>query len=381
MSEKLKRIISIDISNGESIFLFGARQTGKTTFLMEQFKDAIYFDLLETDLFHRLQKRPSLLRETLKDKEAGTIVIIDEIQQLPILLNEVHWLISRQNIQFILCGSSARKLKRNGTNTLGGRAIPYYLYPLTSNEIPNFDLTQAIHYGLLPSHYLSTNPTKKLSAYIDIYLKEEIKAEALVRNLAGFSRFLTVAAITNGEIVNYNNIATDCGVSANTIKEYFSILEETLIGYLIPSYTSKLKRNVVQAPKFYFFDVGIVNHLLNRQSLLQGTPEYGHAFEHLVIQELFAFLSYTNNRERISYWRTYSGSEVDIILGDARVAIEIKSCEDVQNKHLKGLKAFQKEYPNTRLIIVSLDRFTRDINGIEAIYIHDFFKMLWNNKI
>lgn len=377
----LQRNFKIDLSDNESIFLFGARQTGKTTFLMEQFKDAIYFDLLETDLLNRLQKRPFLLREMLQGKSEGTTVIIDEIQLLPILLNEVHWLISRNNLQFILCGSSARKLKRNGTNTLGGRAIPYTLFPLTSNEIPDFDIIKAANYGLLPPHYLSPKPEKRLSAYIDIYLKEEIKAEALVRNLTGFTRFLEIAAITSGEIVNYNNIANDCGVSANTAKEYFSILNETLIGYFIPAFTSKMKRKVIQAPKFYYFDVGIVNHLLNRRDIYPGSAEFGHALEHLVIQEIIAYLSYSGSQEKLSYWRTYSGSEVDAIIGDARVAIEIKSSEEIQNRHLKGLRAFKNEFPDTRLIIISLDRLSRNIDGIEALYIHDFFKQLWNNKI
>lgn len=377
----LQRNLKIDLSENESIFLFGARQTGKTTFLMENFKDAIYFDLLETDLLNRLQKRPFLLREMLQDKPEGSTVIIDEIQLLPILLNEVHWLISRNKLQFILCGSSARKLKRNGTNTLGGRAIPYTLFPLTSNEIPDFDIIKAANFGLLPPHYLSPKPEKKLSAYIDIYLKEEIKAEALVRNLTGFTRFLEVAAITSGEIINYNNIANDCGVSANTAKEYFSILNETLIGYFIPAFTSKMKRKVIQAPKFYYFDVGIVNHLLNRRDIYPGSVEFGHALEHLVIQELIAYLSYSGAQEKLSYWRTYSGPEVDVIIGDARVAIEIKSSEEIQNRHLKGLRAFKNEFPDARLIIISLDRLSRNIDGIEVLYIYDFLKKLWNNKI
>ena len=217
-----------------------------------------------------------------------------------------------------------------------------------------------------------------ISAYLDVYLNEEIKAEALVRNQASFNRFLSIAAMTDGEMVNYNNIASDCGVSANTVKEYFSILVDTLVGYYIPSFSRTQKRRVVQAPKFYLFDVGLVNHLLHRSHLERGTKEYGHAFEHLIIQELIAYIGYTRNENPLSYWRTYTGIEVDAIIGNAKIAIEIKSTEDVQNKHLKGLRAFWEEYPDCRRLIVSLDRLTRKTDdNIEIIYVKDFLKSLW----
>ena len=212
-------------------------------------------------------------------------------------------------------------------------------------------------------------------------LKEEIQQEALVRELDGFGRFLEVAAITDGEILNYENIASDCGVSAKTIKEYFRILYDTLIGYEIPAYTKVMKRKVVQSPRFYFFDVGIANYLTGRMSLRPGTDEFGHAFEHLIIQELVAYLSYTDSTQRLSYWRTYGGQEVDAILGDAKVAIEIKSSEEIKPKHKKGLYTFGEEHPDARLIIVSLDKMTRLSNGIECIYVYDFLRMLWNGEI
>ena len=233
MQEKnymLKRVYKIENEPESSLFLFGARQIGKTTLLRERFPSAIFIDLLETDILQRFSKRPNLLREMLQKEAPGTLVIIDEIQQLPILLNEVHWLISNKQIRFILSGSSARKLKRNGTNTLGGRALPCTLYPLVSQEINDFDIVRACNNGMLPIFYLSNNPKRLMQAYIDIYLKEEIKAEALVRNLASFNKFLEIAAQTSGEIVNYTNIASDCGISSNTVKEYFSILQDTLIG-------------------------------------------------------------------------------------------------------------------------------------------------------
>ena len=274
----------------------------------------------------------------LQDKEEGTLVIIDEIPEVPELLNEAHRLIVKQGLVFILCGSSARKLKRKGKNTLGGRAFPVYFYPFVSAEIPEFDIDRAVNYGMIPPHYLAKNPSRLLAAYIEVYLKEEVKEEALVRNLKAFQRFLEVAALTDGEMVNNNNIATDCGVSATTVSAYFDILEDTLIGYRIPAFQKVMKRRLVQAPRFYYFDVGVANHLLHRKDLVRGTPEYGHAFEHLVIQELYAWLHYTHSEEELSYWRTYTGLEIDAVIGDARAAIEIKSVEEVMPKHLKGLK-------------------------------------------
>lgn len=376
----LQRICQLSNEIEGSIFLFGARQTGKSTILRQQLPNSIFIDLLDTSIKSRFRRRPVLLYEMLCDKPEGTLVIIDEIPEVPELLNEVHRLISEKELVFILCGSSARKLKRKGYNTLGGRAFPVYLYPFVSAEIPDFDLDQALLSGMVPPHYLAKNPTRRLSAYIDVYLKEEIKEEALVRNLDAFHRFLEVAALTDGEMVNYNNIAQDCGVSATTVAAYFEILEDTLIGYRIPAYTKTMKRRLVQAPRFYYFDVGVVNYLLHRKSLERGTTEYGHAFEHLVIQEIVAYLNYSHSDEKLSYWRTYSGIEVDAVIGDARIAIEIKSVDEVQTRHLKGLKAFAEDYPASRRVIVSLDPFNRRMGDIECIYVLDFFRMMWNNE-
>lgn len=364
-----------------SVFLFGARQTGKSTFLEQQFKDARYIDLLDSELRLRFLSQPSILYDMLQDSEPGTIVIIDEIQEAPMLLNEVHRLIQRKQLKFVLCGSSARKLKRKGYNTLGGRAVPCYFFPFTSNELDNVDLDRALLYGMLPPHYLSQNPRRLMAGYIDIYLNEEIKEEALSRHVDVFQRFLTVAALTSGEIVNYSNIATDCGVSSKTIKEYFSILEDTLIGYTIPAYTKTIKRRVKQAPKFYYFDVGIYNFLMNRTSLSPGTPEYGHAFEHFVVQEIKAYLSYTHSNKSMSYWHTYSGKELDVVIGDAEWGIEIKSAEEIQPRHLSNFKEYQDEYPTSRCVLVSRDKLTRRNGNIEIVYIHDFLKQMWEGKL
>ena len=317
----------------------------------------------------------------MKDKEEGSLVVIDEIPEAPELLNEVHRLIVEAGLVFILCGSSARKLKRKGHNTLGGRAFPVYLYPFVSAEIPDFDIDRAVAYGTIPPHYLAKNPSRLLAGYIDVYLKEEIKEEALVRNLNAFHRFLEVAALTDGEIVNYNNIAQDCGVHATTVNAYFDILEDSLMGYRIPAFRKVMKRRLMQAPKFYYFDIGVANHLLHRKEMSRGSVDYGHAFEHLVIQEIYAWLHYTHSEETLSYWRTYTGIEVDAVIGDARVAIEIKSTEEIQPRHTKGLKAFGEEHSDSRRMVVSLDKFNRRIGDIECVYVLDFFKMLWSGEI
>lgn len=374
----LPRILNISNETDSSIFLFGARQTGKSTILRQQFPNAIYIDLLDSNIKERYRRNPTLLYEMLNGKPEGTLVIIDEIPEVPALLDEVHRPIVESGLVFILCGSSARKLKRKGHNTLGGRAFPVYLYPFVSAEIPEFDIDRAVTFGMLPPHYLAKNPSRLLAGYINVYLKEEIKEEALVRNLDAFQRFLEVAALTDGEIVNNANIAQDCGVRATTVNAYFDILEDTLMGYRIPAFRKVMKRRLMQAPKFYYFDIGVANHLLHRKELVRGSADYGHAFEHLVIQEIHAWLQYTHSEEELSYWHTYTGIEVDAVIGDARVAIEIKSAEEIQRRHLKGLKAFADEYPESRRILVSLDKLSRTIDGIECLYVLDFFKTLWN---
>ena len=380
----IDRLLKINDIQEDSVFLFGARQTGKTTLLLSLFPNAKFYDLLENDTYERLRRNPSLLRQELAHAKEGEIVVIDEIQLIPELLNEVHWLITRQSLHFVLSGSSARKLKRKGVNTLGGRALKNVLYPLVSAEIPDFDLIKAVNRGMLPTLYLATSDRlvmKRMQAYVSVYLKEEIAAEALVRKLYSFNRFLEVAALTNGEMVNYNNIAQDCGIDAKTVKEYFAILEETLIGYMIPAFTRTVKRRLNQAPKFYYFDVSLPNYLLHRSQMHPGGDDFGHAFEHLMVQEIIAYLGYHEKEGELSFWHTYTGYEVDAVLGDAKVAIEFKSSREVQSKHLKGLKAFKEEHPDARLIIVSLDAQPRFFNGVEVLPAAHFLQELWDNSI
>ena len=376
-----KRIFDVESKLDEGMFLFGARQTGKSTLLKERFKGAIYYDLLNPRVRKALKLNPNSIWEALQDKPAGTLVIVDEIQKVPELLDVVHSLMVDRGLFFILSGSSARKLKRSGANTLGGRAIPETLYPLVWPEVTDFQIDRAVQNGMIPRHYMVEDATKRLSGYVKVYLDEEIREEGEVRELDAFERFMEVAAISDGEMLNYSNIASDCGVSAKTVKSYFQILYDTLIGYEIPAFRKEIKRKIIQASRFYYFDVGLANYLMGRTSLKRGTDDYGHAFEHLVMQEIIAYKGYNDKRDTISYWHTYDQKEVDAVIGDAKVAIEIKSSEHVETKHKKGLKAFKEEHPDCRLILVSLDPITRKSGDEELIYVLDFLKMLWNGDI
>lgn len=376
-----KRLFDIEKQLDEAMFLFGARQVGKSTLLQERFEDAVYYDLLLPNIRKSFKRNPELFKEALSSKPAGTLVIVDEIQKVPELLDLVHWLMVNKGLRFILSGSSARKLKKSGANTLGGRAQPRTLFPLVWPEVSDFQIDKAVQNGMIPRHYLTDDATDRLEAYVDVYIKEEILDEASVQDIDAFERFMEVAAISDGEMLNYSNIATDCGVSAKTVKSYYQILYDTMLGYEIPAYRKVVKRQIVQAPKFYYFDVGLSNYLMGRHNLKRGSDDYGHAFEHFVMQEIIAYKGYCRRKNELSYWHTYNGKEVDAVIGDAEVAIEIKSCEQVKTKHKAGLKAFKEEHPECRLILVSLDPITRVSGDKELIYVTDFLRMLWNGEI
>lgn len=375
------RIFDVENRLDEAMFLFGARQTGKSTLLKERFPKAIYIDLLKSDVRNRFKQHPEEFRESLLRYPPETLVIVDEIQKVPDLLDEVHWLMVEKGLWFILSGSSARKIKKSGANNLGGRAIPETLFPLVSAEIPDFDIERAVQNGMIPRHYMVANARNRIRAYIDLYVKEEIIEEALVQNVDEFIRFMEVTAIMDGEILNYENVASDCGVSANTVKAYYKILVDTLLGFEVPAYRKVIKRKLYKSPRFYYFDIGIANHLTKRYQLAPKTPEYGHAFEHLIIQEIVAYLAYTNSDEELSYWHTYENIEVDAIIGDARVAIEIKSTDHVDHGDKKGIMEFAKEHPNAKQILVSRDRISRRSGNVDLYYVTDFFKALWAGEI
>ena len=379
MLTRIQKLLEI---REDSMFLWGPRQTGKSTLLKQLFPDVPYYDLLKSEVYTLYKMKPSRLRDECMMMDEGEVVIIDEVQKIPELLDEVHWLMVNRGIHFILCGSSARKLKRSGANLLGGRAIRKTLHPLVSAEIPDFDIDKAVNVGMLPRHYLASSPAKRIQAYVGDYLQQEVIAEALVRNLDSFTRFMEVAAISDGEMVNYTKIASECGVSSKTVKEYFVILQETLLGYMLPAYTKTVKRRVQVAPKFYYFDVGITNYLLHRDPLRRGTAEYGHAFEHLIVQEVMAYMDYSESMKGLSFWHTQNNVyEVDLVVGNAEVAIEIKSSDNVTTSHLKGLKAFGEEHPDCKLIVVSLEERPRMMNSVEIWPAQAFLKRLWDGKV
>jgi predicted AAA+ superfamily ATPase len=309
-------------------------------------------------------------------------VIIDEIQKLPLLLDEIHWLIENKGLRFILCGSSARKLKKGHANLLGGRAVRHELFPFIYKEIPNFSLDIALNRGLIPKIYLSANHARLLQSYTGDYLKEEIAAEALTRNIPAFSRFLEIAALSNGEIINYNNIAAECGVSAPTIKEYYQILCDTLLGRFVPSFRKRAKRRIIQASKFYFFDVGIISHLTRRHTIIQGSELFGKAFEQYIYMEISAHSSYSEKFYPVYYLRTTSGFEVDFILGDMETAIEVKSSAMIRDHHLKNIRALKEESKARRFIIVSMDKEPRKTpDDIEIMPWEYFLNTLWDGAV
>jgi len=382
-----KRNIDLGVCRKHSCFLWGARQTGKSTLLREQFPDAVVFDLLLADEYRRCIQDPTVIRQELSRRELTgnnqTVpVIIDEIQKVPDLLDEVHWMIERMGIRFVLCGSSARKVKRGHANLLGGRAPALYLHPLTSAEIPDFDLARALNQGLLPPHYMSDNDQLLRSAYVGAYLREEIAAEAAVRNLPAFGRFLDVAASSNGEMIVYQNIAGDCGVSAPTVKAYYELLEQTLLGRFVPAYTRRARRRVIHTPRFYFFDVGIVGALNHRGRIEPGSELWGRALEHFIFMEISAYHDYRGDCSPLTYWRTASQLEVDFVLGDGAVAVEVKSARLARDHDLHGLRAFKEEHRPRRAILVSMDaKPRRTDDGVEVLPWRVFLDELWSGTI
>ncbi len=386
------RKLKLELPPGQSAFLWGVRQSGKSTYLKTHFPDSYYINLLKTDLFVLYSKSPNLFREhiqALSTELKSRPIIIDEIQKVPLLLDEVHYLIESESLSFILCGSSARKLKRSGVNLLGGRAWKFEFYPLTFAEIPDFDLAKALSHGLLPPHYDNTHFKRAIRAYISEYIKEEIQAASLVRNLPAFSRFLDAVGFNQGGIVTYANIASDVGVDAKTVKEYFQILVDTLLGIEIPPYQKKIRREILsKSPKFYLCDVGVANALANQtlhlshNETLQGEAA-GHAFEHFILMELVAYRGLHEKDFPITYWRTKAGLEVDFILGRGEVAIEVKLSMEVRARDLNGLFAFVEEHQPRRALVISQDLLPRILTGPEGQEIliipwRDFLTRLWD---
>jgi len=379
----LKRQVDlIEITRKKSVFLFGPRQTGKST-LIATLPDTIpVFNLLDHGKFASLSADPTLMRQQLAGQNyTNGLVVIDEVQKLPELLDEVHLLIESQKLRFLLTGSSARKLRRGGVNLLGGRARQSRLHPLSWSELGSqFDLLKAVNWGLLPSIYFSDESQLDLKHYIGLYLDEEIRSEASVRQLSSFSRFLSVAALSNGQIINFSAIASDCMEKRQTVHEYFEILQDTLFGDELPAWTKSRKRKALETSKFYMFDIGIQRAINDLPQIKEKSKEFGDAFEHLIWHELRTYISYRKPGTNLAYWRSTSNFEVDFVINDD-VAIEVKGKRNVGGRDFRGIKALAEENIFKRYIVVSLDEHIRKTDGIEIMPWQEFLRSLWDGAV
>ncbi len=385
MDQTIRRLIHIDLPKGQSAFLWGPRKTGKTTYLKATFPDSLRYDLLQTDLFLELAKRPFLLREQLLAADPRRMkepIIIDEVQKVPQLLDEIHWLIENRKLRFILCGSSARKLKRGKVNLLGGRAWRYEMHPLVSIEVGELNLLRSLNRGMIPIHYLREEYRKSLQAYLRDYLKEEVFDEGLTRNIPAFSRFFDAMGFSHGELTNFANIARDCGVDAKTVKEYYQILVDTLLGTMIEPYKKRQDRQVItKAGKFYLFDVGVAGAITKRHIPEERGEQFGKALEHFILMEILAHRTYRELDYDVNFWRVKSGLEVDFVLGRGAVALEVKGASRIDNPDLRPLKAFMQEYLPRKAFVVCNERHPRVHEGIHILPWRDFLNALWKGDV
>lgn len=366
--------------NKKSHFLFGPRGTGKSSLIKHDLGDeALVIDLLHSETHMRLMSNPSEL-ESMIEFDPKPFIVIDEIQRVPELLNEVHRLIEDKQIRFLLTGSSARKLKRQGVNLLAGRARQAELYPLTYHELASFNLPRYLQYGGLPMVVLSDEPAEDLDAYVHTYLEQEIKAEALVQKLPAFSHFLQLSALTSGATLNFSSIASDAGVSVPTLREYYQILEDTFLGFLVLPWEHSVERKAVSTARFYYFDTGVKNRLARVNAVPEQTSLFGENFEHFIAMELRAYISYTRKKLPLNFWRTVGGQEVDFIVGD-EIAIEVKSTKKVSAKNLKGLKYLMEENKMKKYYLVSQDPIALKQGDIYILPWEDFIKRLWDGEI
>lgn len=373
----IERIVDLNSLLGKkSHFLFGPRQTGKTYLIRNTLEGVRVYDLLDSSVFLALSQNLGRIAQELTPLDR--VVVIDEIQRLPELLNEVHRLIEERGVRFLLTGSSARKLRRGGINLLGGRARTKHLHPLIYRELGDrFDLLHAVNRGLLPSIYFSDDPGADLKAYTGLYLQQEIVAEGTIRNIPAFSRFLRVAALCNGTIVNFTNVANDAQVARTTVYEYFEILKDTLVLHELPAWRKSKKRKPIASSKYYFFDNGIVASLQERK-FSPGTPEFGEAFETYIMHELISYRDYLSG-EPLSYWRSTSGFEVDFIIND-HTAVEVKAKENLSFTDIKSLRALAEENKLKRYLCVSLEPRIRKIGDVIILPYKDFLEALWGDE-
>jgi predicted AAA+ superfamily ATPase len=369
------------------VFLWGPRKTGKSYWVRQHLPGAPLIDLLKTDTFAEYAARPALLRErfgmTTPAGPSGPIVI-DEVQKVPALLDEVHWLMENRARTFLLTGSSARKLRRGHANLLAGRAWRREMKPLCFPEITEVDLERMMVSGLLPQHFLSEMPVEDVRAYVSDYLREEIVAEGMVSNLPAFSEFLRVAALTNSELLNYTNVAREVGVSAKVVRGYFEILDDTLLGYRLRPWTRSTNRRLIQTEKFYLFDVGVTNYLTRRTPRI-GTPEFGKSFEQYLFMELMAYRAYRAPELELRYWRTSTGREVDFLIDDRVLAIEVKASPRVHEAELKALSALSEDGPVRHRLVVSLDSQPREVHDAHGSILilpwREFLARLWSEEL
>lgn len=355
--EKVSRFFK---SEKQSFFLLGPRGTGKSTTIKDLYPDALYIDLLLPDVHRFYLARPERLRETVLAQKDKNVIVLDEIQKAPQLLEVVHSLMEENKArQFILTGSSARKLKKAGADLLAGRALMKSMHPFIAAELKNeFDMEKALKCGVIPVILDSNNPQASLQAYIDLYIREEVQMEGLTRNIGNFARFLESVSFSHGCVVTISNIARECGVERKTVEGYLNILEDLLLAYRLPVFTKRAKRATVQHSKFYFFDAGIYNALRPSGPLDRPEEKAGLALEGLVAQHLKAWIDYRHPGARLFYWRTSSGSEVDFVVygEDLFRAIEVKHADTIHPKDLYGLKAFGEDYPEAERIFLYLGR-------------------------
>ncbi|MBN9565286.1 MAG: ATP-binding protein [Alphaproteobacteria bacterium] len=376
----IKRFLEFTLPPGQSCFLWGARQTGKSTYLKSCFPNATYVDLLQADVYQSYLKNPSRLREEILAQDNPSLIVLDEVQKVPLILDEVHSLIeSQKNLQFILCGSSARRLKSTGANLLGGRAWRYHFLPLCYPELKTLEWVRIFNHGLLPSHYVKDNPQKSLAAYLFDYLLTEVQFEANLRKRDHFAKFLEALGFCHGELINYSNIARDCGIDSKTVRTYFEILEDMYLGYFLTPYRSRINRQTIQeTPKFYLFDTGVANYLKRYEFKEFRGSEAGKSFEHYIFLELMAYKQLNDKREALHFWRTKEGYEVDFIVADQ--AIEVKIVPAIEKRDLKGLLLFGEQHA-VKLNVVCLESKKRvmSFNGQEVTIwpVQNFLDTLW----
>ena len=379
---------SLDINTllaERSLFLLGPRQSGKSSYIREQLDPtpALIYNLLDRKLLLNVLADQTILRQEIEARNLKQcIVCIDEIQKCPELLDEVQLLIEERQIRFLLTGSSARKLKKAGTNLLGGRGRRRIMHPFSYSELKNtgFTLEKAMSSGTLPPHYLSKDPDEDLDSYTNLYLTEEIAAEGLTRNLPGFARFLQTIATVNTQVINYTNIGNDTQIPRQTVKLWFEVIKDTLLGFDLEPYTATVKRKAIETAKFYFFDMGVVSSLRKLPAISPGSADFGEFFEHFICLEIKTWIDYCLPRTSFNYWRSTSGFEVDCLL-NGEIAIEIKAAENISAKHLKGLKALREEGFIKKSILVCRESRPRLVEGIKILPWEYFLDQLWVGQI